>query len=93
MAAGRTQAEDILAPYRDRYFTEALAAVSKRGQSLAIRLTRLLYPATLADPATIAATNAAMDRDDLSEALRLVLLEQRAIVQQILRARTAVTSG
>jgi aminopeptidase N len=81
--------ESILAPYRDRYFTEALAALSRQEASLARKLARLLYPATLADPATVTATDAALERDDIGGALRMELLEQRAIVQQVLAARSA----
>jgi aminopeptidase N len=80
--------ERILAPYRDRYFTEALPAVSGREVSVAGRLARLLYPATLADSATIAATDAALGRGGLSDPLRMALLEQQAILRQILAARS-----
>ena len=79
--------EAILAPYRDRYFAEALPALAASEVSAAGRLARLLYPAILADAATIAATEAAAGRDDLGEPLRLVLLEQRAILLQVLAAR------
>ncbi len=81
--------ERILAPYRDRYFTEALPASGRQEVSVARKLARLLYPATLADPVTIAATDAALDRDGLGGPLRMVLLEQRAILQQVLAARSA----
>jgi aminopeptidase N len=87
--------ERILAPYRDRYFTEALPALAGQEVSVVGKLARLLYPATLADPATVAATSAALDRDGpdgrdrLGSALRTVLLEQRAILQQVLAARSA----
>jgi aminopeptidase N len=80
--------ERILAPYRDRYFTEVLPAVSGRDVSLGGRLARLLYPATLADAATIAATDAALARDGLGGPLRMALLEQRAILLQVLAARS-----
>jgi aminopeptidase N len=85
--------EDILAPGRDRYFTEALPAVSGRDHRTAQRLARLLYPATLADPATIAATDATLRDAELSTALRIVVLEQRAILQQVMAARAAVMPG
>jgi aminopeptidase N len=81
----------ILAPYRQRYFTEALPAISGHEVSSAGRLARMLYPATLADSATIAATDAALGRNDLREPLRAVLLEQRALVHQALAARAAAT--
>ena len=95
--------ERILAPYRDRYFAQALPAVAGQEVGVARKLAQLLYPATLADPATLAATSAALDRggrgrdspgrggsrDNLGGVLRAVLLEQRAILQQVLAARSA----
>jgi aminopeptidase N len=81
--------ERVLAPYRHRYFAEVLPAVSGREVSVAGRLARLLYPATLADAETIAATDAALDRDGLGGPLRMVLLEQRAILLQVLAARAS----
>jgi aminopeptidase N len=83
--------ERILAPYRDRYFAEVLPALSGREVSVAGRLARLLYPATLADPETIAATDAALDRDVLGGPLRNALLEQRAILLQVLAARSSAS--
>jgi aminopeptidase N len=80
--------EHLLASYRDRYFTEALPAVGRREVSMAGPLARLLYPATLADPATIAATDAALARYMISEPLRMALLEEQAILRQILAARS-----
>jgi len=79
--------EAILAPYRDRYFAEALPALAGREVSAGGRLARMLYPAILADAATIGATEAAAGRGDLGEPLRLMLLEQRAILLQVLAAR------
>jgi aminopeptidase N len=81
--------EGILAPWRDRYFTEALPAISGHEPMTAQRLARLLYPATLADLATIAATSAALARGGVSDALRMILREQKAIVQQVVAARAA----
>jgi aminopeptidase N len=80
--------ERILAPYRDRYFAEVLPAVTGREVSVAGRLARLLYPATLADPETIAATDGALNGGNLSGPLRKALLEQRAILLQVLAARS-----
>jgi aminopeptidase N len=79
--------EDILAPYRDRYFREALPAAGKHQPRWDARLAAALYPATLADAATIAATSAALDRGGLSGPLRAVLLEQRAVLEQVIAAR------
>jgi hypothetical protein len=61
---------------------------------MAGRLARLLYPATFADAATIAATGAALGLGGLDEPLRMVLLEQgKAVLQQILAARSRNARG
>jgi len=52
--------EGLLAGYRDRYFTEALPVLDGRGIREMRRLARALYPVTLAEPATLAATAAAV---------------------------------
>ena len=53
------------------------------------QLARALYPATLAEPETLAATAAALERGGrLSPGLRLVLLEQEAILRSVLAARS-----
>ena len=84
-----------LAEYRDRYFAEALPALDAReggwggGWGVMRHLVRALYPATLAEPATLAATAAALERGGpLSHGLRLVLLEQEAILRSVLAARS-----
>jgi len=84
--------EEVLTGYRERYFSEALPAVSPREARTSQRLARLLHPATLADPATIAATTSALERGDVSDPHRLVLLERRAFMQQVRAARESVTN-
>ncbi|HTZ22562.1 MAG TPA: aminopeptidase N [Streptosporangiaceae bacterium] len=80
--------ERILEPYRDRYFAEVLPGISGRETIAAAWLARLLYPATLAGPETIAATDAALSRGGLAAPLRKALLEQRAILLEVLAARS-----
>ena len=78
-----------LAEYRDRYFAEALPALAGREVGAMRHLARALYPATLAEPATLAATAAALEYGGLvSHGLRLVLLEQEAILGSVLAARS-----
>ena len=78
-----------LAEYRERYFAEALPALADREVGAMRHLARALYPATLAEPATLAATAVALERGDrLSYGLRLVLLEQEAILRSVLAARS-----
>ena len=61
--------EGLLAAYRDRYFAEALPAAGPDWTSAQMRrLARALYPVTLAEPATLAATAAALESADGAEA-------------------------
>ena len=48
--------EALLAGDRDRYFAEALPALDGRDIRQMRRLARALYPVTLAEPATLTAT-------------------------------------
>ena len=88
--------EALLAGYRDRYFAEALPVLDKRDIRSMRRLARALYPVTLAEPATLAATAAAAHAeaevgaapDGLSRGLRLVLREQETIMVAMLAARS-----
>jgi aminopeptidase N len=85
--------EALLAGYRDRYFTEALAVLDRRELRERQRLARALYPVALAEAATLAATAVAADRTDLSRGLRVVLREQGAILRAMLAARSAPRRG
>ena len=80
--------EAVLAGFRERYFAEAVPALDGRDIRTMRRLARALYPATLAEPATLAATAAALERGGLSEGMRLVLQEQQAILRAALAARS-----
>jgi aminopeptidase N len=80
--------EDLMAGYRDRYFTEALPALADREPRATRRLARLLYPATLVSPATLAATDAALAARPPSGQLRVIVREQQAIVRSALAARS-----
>ena len=85
--------EALLAAYRDRYFDTALEVLDRRDIRSLRRLSRALFPVTLADPATLAATAAAAERGDLSDGLRLVLREQEAILRALRAARAAPRRG
>jgi aminopeptidase N len=85
--------EAVLDGYRERYFTEALATLDGREIRVMRYLARALYPATLAEDATLAATAAALEHGALSQPLRLVLEEQEAILRSALAARSAPRRG
>jgi aminopeptidase N len=76
--------EELMAGYRDRYFTEALAALSTRKRWAKSRLSRQLFPVTLVSEATIEAANAAQPPDNV---LRLAVAEQTTIMRRRLAAR------
>jgi len=52
------------------------------------RLARLLYPATLVSPATVAATDAALQARHPGGQLRVIVQEQQAILRSALAARS-----
>jgi aminopeptidase N len=76
--------EEVMAGYRDRYFTEALPALATRIPWSRSRLSRLLFPVTLVSEATIEAANAAEPSDKV---LRLAVAEQATIMRRRLTAR------
>jgi len=75
--------------FRDRYFAEALPAVRRHDARTAQRLARALYPVTLADPDTLAATRIELASTDPADPIHAILLEQHAILQRMITARAA----
>ena len=79
-----------MAGYRDRYFTEALVALATRSPWSKSKLSRPLFPVTLAGQATIEAANAAEPLDDV---LRLAVADQVTIMRRRLAARQAALAS
>jgi hypothetical protein len=75
--------EELMAGWRDRYFTEALPALATRKQQSRSRLSRLLFPVTLISEATIKAANAAQPLDNV---LRVAVAEQATVMRRRLAA-------
>ncbi len=84
--------EDLTGAFRTRYFAEALPALRAHDNRTAQRLARALYPATLADAATIAATDDALAATSLGEPILVVLLEQRELLRRTMIARAGPLS-
>lgn len=83
--------EELMAGYRDRYFSEALPALVTRPLAWSkSRLGSVLFPATLVSEATIEAADAAESPDNL---LRLAVAEQTTIMRRRLAARTGPTAS
>jgi len=84
--------ETLLTGYRDRYFTEALPALSARdaaGEGLAGRLADLLFPVTLDEETTMRSVRAALDGDGLTDRLRAILQTQEAELRTAAEVRRA----
>ncbi|MGH3300094.1 MAG: aminopeptidase N [Streptosporangiaceae bacterium] len=79
--------ETLTCPFRSRYFAEALPMIRAHDARTAQRLARALYPATLADEATLAATSDAIAGTPPADAIRPVLVEQREILRRTMIAR------
>ena len=83
--------EELMAGYRDRYFTEALPALAARKLSWAkARLGGLLFPVTLVSGATIEAANAVEPADNI---LRLAVADQVTIMRRRLAAHQRQSPG
>ena len=78
--------EELMAGYRDRYFTQVLPALVTKTLRSKSRLSRLLFPVTLISEATIEAAEAAEPSDNH---LRLAVAEQTTIMRRRLAARQA----
>jgi aminopeptidase N len=79
--------DTILAPYRDRYFAEALPSLSRNQTRTTLRVAALLYPATLASQATLDATETYLAERNPSALFRQVLLDQARTLGQAIAAR------
>ncbi len=86
--------ENLTSAFRARYFTEALPALRRgRDARIAQRLARALYPRTLADEATLAATDDAIAGAPPGDPIRAILVEQREMLLRIMIARRISPSG
>ncbi len=79
--------DDLLRPYVARWAQEVPGLLERRSPQMATVVARLLWPATLVEPATLEVT--ALDPQSLAPELRRVLLEARDELERALRARTS----
>jgi aminopeptidase N len=84
--------ESVLDRYRDRYFRQALPALSARdarGDRLARRLADVLFPVTLDEEPTMTAVQTAIEADGLTARLRAILQTQEAELRTAAKVRRA----
>jgi aminopeptidase N len=84
--------EHLMGEFRHRYFAEALPAVGQHDARTAQRLARALFPLTLADADTLAATSSELASTDPADPNYAVLLEQHTVLQRMITARSATAT-
>jgi aminopeptidase N len=80
--------EELARPWAQRYFDALPDVWASRSPAIAQQITRLLYPA-LDEPATLALTDAFLEKPELPAGCRRLVLEQRDDVARAIRAATA----
>ncbi len=93
--AGFAQAgqEDLLLPYRDRYFASVDDIWATRTPEMAQSITMLLYPYLLIDEQTIGAADQYLARPDITPSARRLVSEGRDATVRALRARERDAAG
>lgn len=86
-AFDRLDRPELLAPYRDRYFAALDRVWTERSLDFAIEFAGAMFPHSQVEDGLLAATDAALAREDLPRPLRRVLLEQRDTVVRTRRCR------
>ena len=81
--------EELVRPYLEPYFAEIARVWEERPREEALTLIGGLYPRTLVEPATVAATDRALGDDRLPGPVRRILVEGKDGAQRALRARAA----
>ena len=79
--------EDLLRPYRDRYFAALDDLWASRTPEMAQSITMLLYPFLLIEDDTVAAADAYLARPDISPSARRLVSEGRDATLRAQRAR------
>jgi aminopeptidase N len=82
--------ETVTGEWAERYFADAVVALSSFPDRPARRLAEALYPTTLIDRSTVTATDALLARGELSKPVRAVLTERRTILTRMLAARELI---
>ncbi len=79
--------QDVLEPYRDRYFAALDGIWRDRTPEMAQSITTLLYPFLLVDEATVAAADAYLARAEINSSARRLVSEGRDATLRALRAQ------
>src|SRR5690606_36263395 len=80
---------ELTGPYVSRYFEEIDAQAGRRTEQLRVALAHSAYPRFAVEPATLAAAEARLARDDLHPAVRRTMVDDTDDLRRALAIRTA----
>jgi aminopeptidase N len=83
----QTRELDMVRPYVSRYFRDVPALGHRVGEDALARVASLSYPHAVVERSVTAATAHALDRDDLSGAVRRAMVDQQALLLEAVRSR------
>ena len=81
--------EELLRGYRDRYLVDVPAMKAWVGDDALARVARFAFPLPVVEQATDDAVTAALDSGDLTAAVSRAMVDQRAILREVLASRAA----
>lgn len=88
LAGGFWSAEpDLVRAWVPAAFTDLPALGDRVGQDALARVVRLGYPSTVVEPATLARSREALERDDLTPGVRRSLVDAQSELVEALRSR------
>ena len=80
---------DLVRPYVSRFHRDVPGLEGRVGQDALARVATLAYPRTVVEEATATATDEALAAGTLSPAVRRALVDQRAVLGEVLASRAA----
>jgi aminopeptidase N len=89
LAAGFWTARDldVVGPYVERYFADVPAMAGRVGEDALARVASLAYPSPVVEQSTLELTGAALERADLSPAVRRALVDAGSELAEAVRSQ------
>jgi aminopeptidase N len=78
---------DVLRPYAARYFSDVPPMSAWVGDDALARVATLAYPSRVVEPQTAELSRAALERDDLTAAVRRSVVDAQSELEEALRSR------
>jgi aminopeptidase N len=81
--------QDVLRPYVARYFTDVPALSERVGEDALARVAALAFPSNMVESSTAEQSAAALDRPDLTAAVRRAIVDADSELREALASRAA----